>query len=173
MLKLSNISKNYGKNTILKDISIDIPKGKLTTLLGQNGAGKSTLLRLISGQEFSSSGSIFFDKEDVSLFSFKQASELIYINELIEFYIKLPAEDLARTISQKYKRYDHEIFKSIMKNCKIDTSKNYLEYSRGQRMQFLLSHALAARPKMLLLDEITSVIDVYARKFFLDALRSF
>ena len=140
MLILNRITKSYGKNSILENINLDIHKGKLTTLLGQNGAGKSTLLRLISGQEFSSSGSITFEGEAVTHFNFKNAPNLIYINELIDFFIKNSAENLALNLSKKYKRYDHLLFKKIMKKCKIDITKNYQEYSRGQRMQFLLAH---------------------------------
>ena len=98
---------------------------------------------------------------------------MIFINETIEIYVDLSIEEYVQASLDKFPDYDHDLFVKIMKECKINTAKNYQEFSRGQRMQFLLAHALSCHPKVLLLDEITSVIDVYARKYFLDLLRNY
>lgn len=173
MLKIRNISKKYFDSLILEDIDIDIPQGQLTTLLGQNGAGKSTLLRIIAGQEFPNSGSVSYQEDDVHHLNFNRGNEMIFINEIIEIFSELSVEQFVIASNGKFPKYNHELFLKIMNSCKIDVKKNYQEFSRGQRMQFLLAHAIACRPKVLLLDEITSVIDVYARKYFLDLLREY
>lgn len=173
MLKLRDISKKYFNSNILEDINIDIPKGQLTTLLGQNGAGKSTLLKIIAGQEFPNQGTVSYHNENVHHLKFNLGNEMIFINETIEIFVELTIEEYVKASLEKFPNYDHNLFMNIMKECKINTSKNYQEFSRGQRMQFLLAHALSCHPKFLLLDEITSVIDVYARKYFLDLLRNY
>ena len=173
MLNIRNISKKYFDSIILENINIDIPKGQLTTLLGQNGAGKSTLLKIIAGQEFPTNGTVSYQNENVHHLKFNLGNEMIFINETIEIFVELTIEEYVKASVEKFPNYDHDLFLRIMKGCKINTSKNYQEFSRGQRMQFLLAHALACRPKVLLLDEITSVIDVYARKYFLDLIRNY
>jgi ABC-2 type transport system ATP-binding protein len=173
MIKTKNLTKKYVDSAILRDINLDISRGQLTTLLGQNGAGKSTLLRIIAGQEFPTSGVVNFQDNNIHQLSFNSGNEMIFINELIEIYFNKSAEEYSIALSENYPNYDHQIFLSMMNDCQIDITKNFQEFSRGQRMQYLLAHALACKPKILLLDEITSVIDVYARKYFLDALRSY
>ena len=67
-------------------------------------------------------------------------------------------------------KWDHEFFLKMVGDRQIDLKKNFQNYSRGQKMQVVLMMALASRAKVLLLDEITSVIDIYGRKYFLDLI---
>ena len=65
-LKLEEVSKSYGENDILKDISLDVDDGEFLVLVGPSGCGKSTTLRLIAGLEEPSKGSIIIDKKIVN-----------------------------------------------------------------------------------------------------------
>ena len=65
-IEFQNINKFYGKNQVLKDISLNIEKGQFVTLLGPSGCGKSTLLRCLSGLEEISSGRIIMDGKDIT-----------------------------------------------------------------------------------------------------------
>jgi len=63
-IKVVNITKSYGSFTAVKDVSLEIPEGKLVALLGPSGSGKTTLLRLIAGLESPDRGQIYFNGED-------------------------------------------------------------------------------------------------------------
>ena len=66
MLSVKNLKVNYGKIEAIKDVSFEVPDGKIVTLIGANGAGKTTTLRAISGLEKTSGGSILFDGKEIS-----------------------------------------------------------------------------------------------------------
>ena len=65
IIKISNLSKNYGKHRVLDNVSLTIEENKIYGLLGRNGAGKTTLLNIISNRIFQSEGSVKIDDEDV------------------------------------------------------------------------------------------------------------
>ncbi len=65
MLKVSNVTAGYGRTVILQDVSIEVGRGEVVTIIGSNGAGKTTLLRTISGLVKASSGEIVFDGERI------------------------------------------------------------------------------------------------------------
>ena len=66
MLSVKNLKVNYGKIEAIKDVSFEVPDGKIVTLIGANGAGKTTTLRAISGLEKTSGGSILFDGKEIA-----------------------------------------------------------------------------------------------------------
>ena len=66
MLKIANVTRRFGKNIAVNDVTIDIPQGQMVGVIGRSGAGKSTLLRMINRLIDPSQGSIFFDDMEVS-----------------------------------------------------------------------------------------------------------
>ncbi|MFT7115218.1 MAG: phospholipid/cholesterol/gamma-HCH transport system ATP-binding protein, partial [Rhodoferax sp.] len=66
LVELRNLSFGYGDRVILDDISLSVPRGKVTALMGASGGGKTTVLRLIGGQNRAQSGALLFDGEDVT-----------------------------------------------------------------------------------------------------------
>ena len=72
-----------------------------------------------------------------------------------------------------FPRWDHKLFKKIVKHQRIDLDKQFKKYSRGQKMQLVLIAELCKSPDILLIDEITSVLDVYGRQYYLNLFREF
>jgi ABC-2 type transport system ATP-binding protein len=173
MIKVKNIKKSYLNNHVINDVSIDIPKGKLVTLLGINGSGKSTLLRLISGNELPDSGDSVYKDENLTKLNFSYVNEIGFIDENINFVSSFSFYEFCVKLSKNIKNWDQEKFDRMLKDRKIDSSKAFQSYSRGQKMQLALIMKLCMNPKVLLLDEITSVLDAYARKYFLEELRNY
>ena len=74
MLELKNVSKSFGSNVVLKDISLQIKTGEIVSILGPSGCGKTTLLNVILGLTDLTSGEIFFDGENLSNVPMKKAA---------------------------------------------------------------------------------------------------
>ena len=114
-IEFKNICKSYdGENQVLKNISLDIEKGELVTLLGPSGCGKSTLLRSLAGLEQISSGRIFIDGEDITdlpvqkrgigmVFQQYSLFQNMNVEDNIAFGLKIAKMD-KQEIAQKVKR---------------------------------------------------------------------
>src|SRR5512146_2945314 len=63
LLRINNVAKSFGKNVVLRDISLEIAEGEFLTILGESGSGKTTLLRIIAGFEAASSGEVWMETE--------------------------------------------------------------------------------------------------------------
>ena len=170
MIKVSKVSKFFDSNQVLEDITLEFPKGKLTTLLGKNGSGKSTLLKLISGTALPSKGNIQYKSTEVSSFNFPYTKELAFIHEGIDLHLPYTFDEYVKRSKSITPNWNQELFDKIITDQKLNTKQGFSDYSRGQKMQLLLAKAIASSIPVLLIDEITSVMDVYARKYFLDLL---
>lgn len=173
MLKIKNLSKSYFSNKILEDISLSIKEGELTTLLGENGCGKSTLLNILSGYELPDEGQVTYKDVSLGKINFPFIHDIFFVHEKIDYMLKMNIDEYINLLKEKIPNWNEVIFQQMVKDRKIDLAKNFQSYSRGQRMQISLMIGLASSAKVLLLDEITSVIDVYGRKYFLDLLEKY
>lgn len=170
MIKVKKLTKKYDDKTIIDDVSFELELGKFITLLGQNGAGKSTFLRLLSGFELPDDGQIYYKSEELSSTSFSHVHDLCFVHENLNFKVPYIMSEFINIFKETIPGWNQEFFDQMLEDRKIQLDKNFQEYSRGQKMQIGLMMALASNAKVLLLDEITSVIDVYGRKYFLDLL---
>lgn len=170
MIKLKNVVKKFDDQLIHQDINLEFEQGKLTTLLGANGSGKSTLLKMIAGIEHPSEGSITIDGESVHEFNFSKKHEIFFIHENLEIHVPMSMKDYIIIMKESMPNFNLELFYKIAEDRKISLDKNFFEYSRGQKMQMTLAIGIASNSPILLIDEVTSVIDVYGRKYFLDLL---
>lgn len=170
MIKVKKLTKKYDDKTIIDDVSFELELGKFITLLGQNGAGKSTFLRLLSGFELPDDGQIYYKSEELSSTSFSHVHDLCFVHENLNFKVPYIMSEFIDIFKETIPNWDQAFFDQMLSDRKIKLNKNFQEYSRGQKMQIGLMIALASNAKVLLLDEITSVIDVYGRKYFLDLL---
>ncbi|MCB9092324.1 MAG: ATP-binding cassette domain-containing protein [Halobacteriovoraceae bacterium] len=173
LLVVDKITKKIQKKTILNNCSLEIYPGDFHALVGQNGAGKSSLLKLISGQELLSQGNILYKQTSTQDWEFPYSRELIFISELCEILAPLSIKEFIRNFLSGSPNWNQEYFDYLIRVRSFDLNKNFQTLSRGQKMQFNLMMALANSPQMLLIDEITSVLDIEARYFFLEELKKF
>jgi len=173
LIRIENIHKKYFDRKVLAGPSFEIMPGTFTTLLGANGTGKSTLLRLISGSEFPDEGQVLFKDTPAHNWQIPHKRDMFYINENIQIETSLTMGEFVEKYRQFFPRWHDESFRQMVKDRRLDLGSYYHQFSRGQKMQFNLMLALAAKPEVLLLDEITSVMDVYARRYFLGLLHRF
>jgi ABC-type polar amino acid transport system ATPase subunit len=168
MLIAKKISKKFGDNVVLKNISLNVEPGTITSIIGPSGSGKTTLLRTLGMLELSDGGSIAIDSEKYSFpaesisgrepwpnitMVFQQL--FIWPNLTIRENILLP---LGEKISiEKQKKFDEMVKLFQMKEF-LDRYPN--EVSLGQKQRAAIVRALMLDPKYLLLDEITASLDV-------------
>jgi len=172
-IQVLNLKKSYQKNEVLKQINLSLAPGKFYTILGENGSGKSTLLRLIAGMDYPSEGEVKIN--NLSVIGGKHIEQVTcaYISEELDLDVAMDLYEFANYFKNFYDKWDQSYFDDLIKKRKFNLSKRWSDLSRGQRMQYFLILHLATRSDVLLIDEITSVLDLYARKFFLAELRKY
>jgi NitT/TauT family transport system ATP-binding protein len=148
LLKLENVSKNFGKLCIFKNISLSISKGEKVALLGPSGCGKTTLLRIIAGLE---------DADGKIEKNFDKIGYIFQESRLIPW--KTIYENL-KFVSEDSKKIDN-----ILKSLKLYEFKDYypIKLSGGMKQRVNLARALLVEPDLLLLDEPFSSLDIHIK----------
>ncbi|AJW38491.1 sulfate ABC transporter ATP-binding protein [Rhodococcus sp. 06-470-2] len=160
-------NKHYGDFAALDNVSIDIPKGSLTALLGPSGSGKSTLLRSIAGLEQLDSGRVVLAGQDVTWVS-PQRREIGFVFQHYAAFKHLTVRDNVAFGLQIRKRPKAEIAKKVDELLEIVGLAGFqtrypAQLSGGQRQRMALARALAVDPQVLLLDEPFGALDAKVR----------
>jgi sulfate transport system ATP-binding protein len=175
-IDVRNISKSFNGFQALEDVSLSVPDGSLTALLGPSGGGKSTLLRVIAGLEAPDSGDVLFSGESVTslpaqergvgfVFQHYAAFKHLTVRENIAFGLKIRK----RPKAEVRERVD-ELLALVHLGGWADRYPSQL--SGGQRQRMALARALAVQPRVLLLDEPFGALDATVRKELRDWLRA-
>ena len=164
MIKLENVTKNYGKFEALKGISFEIKEGEIVGLLGPNGAGKSTTMNIITGFIEQTSGTVTIDGNDI-LKKPKKAKKLIgYMPEGVPLYSDLTVKEFVKYMAELKGVPRKEIKEKVEKalqDAGLTEVQNKLtrNLSRGYKQRVSLAGTLVADPKVLILDEPTVGLD--------------
>jgi sulfate transport system ATP-binding protein len=168
MIRATNVSKNFGNFAALRDVSVDIPSGALTALLGPSGGGKSTLLRIIAGLETPDSGTIEIEGEDSTKLSPQRRNVGFVFQHYAAFKhmtvfgnVAFGLEIRKRPKAQIKARVD-ELLELV--HLEQFAHRYPAQLSGGQRQRMALARALAVEPKVLLLDEPFGALDAQVRK---------
>jgi urea transport system ATP-binding protein len=162
MLTVTSLNQYYGGSHILRDLSFEVPPGKVTVLLGRNGVGKSTLLRTLMGLVPARTGDIrFYDKSITGAKPFERVKAGIgYVPQGREIFARLTvAENLemglaTRPRGEKVPARIFEMFPVLNQMMR----RRGGDLSGGQQQQLAIGRALAMGPKLLILDEPTEGI---------------
>jgi urea transport system ATP-binding protein len=162
MLKIQNVNQYYGGSHILRDVSLEADIGKVTVILGRNGVGKTTLLKSMMGLVPIKSGSIDFDGKPIhKLTPYERARlGLGFVPQGREIFARLTVEENLR-MGLAYKSASTpipaELF-DLFPVLKQMLNRRGGDLSGGQQQQLAIARALAAGPKVLILDEPTEGI---------------
>lgn len=162
MLKINNVNQYYGGSHILRDVSLEAEIGKVTVILGRNGVGKTTLLKSMMGLVPIKSGSIEFDGKPIhKLTPYERARlGLGFVPQGREIFARLTVEENLR-MGLAYKSagtpIPAELFE-LFPVLKQMLNRRGGDLSGGQQQQLAIARALAAGPKVLILDEPTEGI---------------
>ncbi len=164
LLKAEGITKRYGKTTVLDGVNLEIAAGQFIALLGHNGVGKSTLMKILMRREGATSGKASvlgydFEARDVHLAN----REVAFVSEDLQFELDLPISDMGAFFGRFYPNWNRGTFDRLAGEFRLPRDGRPQGVSRGQKMQIAFAVAVAATPKLLFVDEITSVLDAGAR----------
>ena len=157
---LTKISKNYGAQKALKEVSLTIKKGEITGLLGPNGAGKSTLMKIITGAILPTSGTAEVNGIDVVASPLQVQQSLGYLPEHNPQYLELYVREYLEYVAQIYK-VGKERIPTVIAQTVLgpEQHKKIGSLSKGYRQRVGLAAALIPDPDVLILDEPTTGLD--------------
>jgi ABC-2 type transport system ATP-binding protein len=167
ILSLKNVTKTYGKDTVLKDFSLDIHKGELFALLGPNGAGKTTLIGCITGYVKKTSGSIFVSGLDVDKYTYEARKKIGLVPQELALDIFYTVEDVLKFQRGLYgKPHNQELLEKTLRSLSLWGKRNeeIRKLSGGMKRRVLIGKALMNEPEILFLDEPTAGVDVELRR---------
>ncbi|MCL1865542.1 MAG: ATP-binding cassette domain-containing protein [Spirochaetes bacterium] len=163
MIKVVNLEKSFGKQTLFDDISFNINSGEKIGLTGRNGHGKTTLLRMIIGEEHIDSGEIIIPKN----------YRIGYVTQHINFKAKSVIEEGCRGLPEWDKDNKWKVEKILfgLGFTGDDMLRDPLEFSGGYQVRLNLTKTLVSEPDMLLLDEPTNYLDIISIRWLESYLR--
>ncbi len=179
--KTEQISVGYNKVPLIKNIDIGLNKGEILTLIGPNGAGKSTVLKSISNQLKLLHGTVFIDKNDLSLMTSSDLSKrmAVVFTEKIKSEL-MTCEDIVATGRYPYTgqlgiltKSDRMQVEKAMELVNVSSIRNhdFSMISDGQRQRVMLARAICQDPDVIILDEPTSFLDIRHKLEFLSLLQ--
>jgi len=170
-----DVTKRFGSFTALDDVSVAIPEGSLTALLGPSGSGKSTLLRVIAGLEQPESGQVLIGNEDVTNRPARARGVGMVFQHYAAFKHMTVWDNVAfgLTIRKRPKAEISERVHELLELVQLEgLAKRYpSQLSGGQRQRMGLARALAPEPQVLLLDEPFGALDARVRAELREWLR--
>ena len=159
---VNNVSKQFGKQWALKDVSFEVGKGEVVGFLGPNGAGKSTMMKIITCYQPPTSGDVSVCGLDIWNDSLELRKKVGYLSEANPLYMDMFVTEFLRFIaglrkvpmSQRKQRVDQVI---EMTGLGPEMHKQIGQLSKGYKQRVGLAQALISDPEVLILDEPTSV----------------
>lgn len=161
-IEVTNLSKFYGQQAAVNNISFSIGKGEIVGFLGPNGAGKSTTMKMITGFIPASDGSIKVCGKEVSLDSIETRKHIGYLPENNPLYLDMYVKEYLEFVGRIYKiKNVRERVKEMIQlvGLEVEQNKKIGMLSKGYRQRVGLAQAIIHNPDVLILDEPTSGLD--------------
>lgn len=170
-VKITNLSKYYGKNRGIVDLDLTVPKGEFFGFIGPNGAGKSTTIRTLLGLIAPSGGNAKIFGMDIVKDKQAILQRVGYLPSEAAFYPGMKVKDVLKLSADLRKKDCCAEAKSLCERLQLDTARKVDELSFGNRKKVSIVCALQHCPELLILDEPTGGLDPLMQKEFFDILQ--
>ncbi|MCS4487671.1 ABC transporter ATP-binding protein [Streptococcus sciuri] len=167
ILQVHRITKNYGKQTALEDVTLNLPSGKIIGLLGPNGSGKTTLIKLINGLLKPTRGELVIDGYKPSVATKKIVSYLpdtTYLND------NMKIKNIFAYFEDFYEDFDLERAERLCKDLGLDLNERLRNLSKGNKEKVQLIVVMSRNAKLYVLDEPIGGVDPAARDYILKTI---
>ena len=169
LLECKNLCKSYDNKTVLKNINLKIPKGKIIGLLGKNGTGKTTLIKLINDLLTPTSGEILIKGKKPGI----ESKEIIaYLPERTYLDREMTVKDAIKYFKEFYKNFDSEKAKKLLKDLDLDINIKISKMSKGMQEKLQLILVMSREAELYILDEPLGGVDPATRDYILDTILS-
>jgi ABC-2 type transport system ATP-binding protein len=180
VIELVHVTKRFGRETALRDVTFNVPPGVVFALLGENGAGKTTAIRLMLGLAEATTGEV----RVLGLSSRRDGLEIRrrvgYLPERPTLYEWMTAAEIGwftagffagprQSNGPPVATFEHQ-FRALLDGFHVPPDRKLSQLSRGMRAKVALALAMAHRPELLVLDEPTSGLDTMVRREFLESM---
>jgi len=169
MIRVKNLTKNYGKLKAVDNISFEVNKNEIIGFVGKNGAGKTTTIRTILNMLFPTKGEIKVDNLDSITESKKIKEILSYVSSDNDYYYNIKVIDLFK-FCIKFSKTKLNKAKELSKYFELDINKKISELSSGNRKKVSIIQALLKENKIIIFDEPTNGLDPLMQKKFFDLI---
>lgn len=178
-LVVNNVSFAYKNNKmILDNISLEVKQGEVLGILGPNGTGKTTFLKCINNIHIPCNGTISYEGKVLGKLNYDEIAKIIaYVPQYTDNFFPMNVVDTVMMgrmpyVKKNYSNEDKEIAFSIIKKMNLEkfAFRNIKEMSGGERQRVFIARAMAQQPKIIILDEPTSSLDLYNQLFILHTI---
>ena len=166
-ITIEHLTKRYGEQSAVADLSLEIDEGSVCGLLGPNGSGKTTTFKCLLGLARPTSGTLAVHGAPVTPHTFET---LAYVPERNTLYEWMMVFELFNLYKRTYKKYDAARAAELAALFKLDSRKRLERLSKGQQTAVALTLAFATRPDVLVLDEPASGLDPIFQRVVLDLI---
>lgn len=164
-IKIKNLTKYYGKNLAIDDISLEITENKIYGLLGRNGAGKTTLLNLITNKLFPTNGEILIDSENI-FENERVLSRIYYMSEKNLYPETMKVKEIIKWTKDFYPNFDLDYAYKLSDKFNLNLKSKFKALSTGYASIFKIILTLSSRAPILLFDEPILGLDANHRDMF-------
>ena len=167
LIKIENLTKNYGKTTALNNISLTVPKGAIVGLLGPNGSGKTTLIKSIMGLLTDYEGSIFIDGLEAKEITL---ADISYLPDKSHIPTWFTVTEAIKFFGDFYQDFDSKKAVEMLTSMEIPLKKKIKTLSRGTQEKVGLALIMSRRAKLYILDEPIGAVDPASRDFIMETI---
>ncbi|HKD35543.1 MAG TPA: ABC transporter ATP-binding protein [Pirellulales bacterium] len=170
VIRLDHVTKRYGSQTALDEVTLDVPPGVICALLGENGAGKTTAIRVLLGLTDPDSGTATVLGMDSAKHGHAIRSRVGYVPERPTLYEWMTVTEIGWFTAGFYGSGFFQRYLHLAADYQLPLKRQIKSLSKGMRAKVSLSLALAHEPELLILDEPTSGLDTLVRREFLEGM---
>lgn len=167
LVSIRNLSKKYGKHTALKDVSLDIPRGRIIGLLGPNGSGKTTLIKLMNGLLTPGKGQILIDG---NLPGVETKACVSYLPERTYLPPAIRVKQLLSYFTDFYADFDRQKALAMLSSLQISPDASLKTLSKGTKEKVQLIMVMSRKAQLYILDEPIAGVDPAARDYILKTI---